>query len=95
MFDIQLILALVSFAVTVVLTLKHRSPRGLQLPPGPRPRLLIGNALDIPFSRQWLTFERWAREYGEYPTLHSLCISKATLQAKSSILVSLGSLSSY
>ncbi|KAI0669936.1 cytochrome P450 [Trametes maxima] len=40
-------------------------PRCLALPPGPRRTPILGNALDIPLSKQWLTFQRWAQEYGD------------------------------
>lgn len=39
-------------------------PRYLPLPPGPKPKPILGNALDIPLSKQWLTFQRWAADYG-------------------------------
>ncbi|KAF8880404.1 cytochrome P450 [Infundibulicybe gibba] len=34
------------------------------LPPGPKPKLLIGNALDIPTRAAWLTYTKWAETYG-------------------------------
>ncbi|GJJ11052.1 hypothetical protein Clacol_005283 [Clathrus columnatus] len=43
---------------------KTRIPRGLKRPPGPPGHLLIGNLLDLPRSKEWLTFDRWANEYG-------------------------------
>ena len=38
---------------------------GLQLPPGPPGKLLIGNTLDIPKNKEWETYYKWAKEYGE------------------------------
>ncbi|GJJ15722.1 hypothetical protein Clacol_010000 [Clathrus columnatus] len=35
------------------------------LPPGPPRRFLIGNLLDFPQNREWLTFNQWAKEYGD------------------------------
>ncbi|KAI0662789.1 cytochrome P450 [Cubamyces menziesii] len=35
------------------------------LTPGPKRRPILGNALDIPLSKQWLTFQRWAEEHGD------------------------------
>lgn len=36
------------------------------LPPGP-PRLpILGNALQMPTQREWLTFSEWAKKYGIY-----------------------------
>ncbi|KIJ31422.1 hypothetical protein M422DRAFT_128389, partial [Sphaerobolus stellatus SS14] len=34
-------------------------------PPGPPPKLLVGNALDMPKEREWETFGKWATEYGD------------------------------
>ncbi|GJJ11033.1 hypothetical protein Clacol_005264 [Clathrus columnatus] len=42
-----------------------RIPRGLKRPPGPLGHFLIGNLLDIPRSKEWLTFNRWANQYGD------------------------------
>ncbi|GJJ11066.1 hypothetical protein Clacol_005297 [Clathrus columnatus] len=42
-----------------------RIPRGLKRPPGPPGHFLIGNLLDIPKSKEWLTFDRWANQYGD------------------------------
>ncbi|GJJ11055.1 hypothetical protein Clacol_005286 [Clathrus columnatus] len=42
---------------------KTRIPRGLKRPPGPPGHFLIGNLL--PKSKEWLTFDRWANEYGD------------------------------
>ncbi|KIJ48711.1 hypothetical protein M422DRAFT_162333, partial [Sphaerobolus stellatus SS14] len=36
-----------------------------RLPPGPKGRLIIGNALDMPMSKEWETYSKWAKEYGE------------------------------
>lgn len=41
-------------------------PRCLPLPPGPKPIPILGNVLDIPLSKQWLTFQKLALEYGAY-----------------------------
>ncbi|KAF8880411.1 cytochrome P450 [Infundibulicybe gibba] len=38
---------------------RHRLP----LPPGPKPKPLIGNALDIPTQAGWLTYTEWAETY--------------------------------
>ncbi|KAJ6471942.1 putative monooxygenase [Mycena sanguinolenta] len=34
-------------------------------PPGPRRLPILGNALQIPATFQWLTFSKWAKEYGD------------------------------
>ncbi|KIJ25581.1 hypothetical protein M422DRAFT_193309 [Sphaerobolus stellatus SS14] len=41
------------------------STTGLRLPPGPPGKPIIGNALDMPTIREWETYARWAKEYGE------------------------------
>ncbi|KAJ6567314.1 putative monooxygenase [Mycena vulgaris] len=38
--------------------------RKKKMPPGPRRFPIFGNALQIPQTYQWLTFSRWAKEYG-------------------------------
>lgn len=39
---------------------KRRSP----LPPGPRGYPIIGNVLDMPTDRPWLTFTQWGEKWG-------------------------------
>ncbi|CAK5282095.1 unnamed protein product [Mycena citricolor] len=34
------------------------------LPPGPKKLLIIGNLLEIPSTRPWVMFAKWARDYG-------------------------------
>lgn len=36
-----------------------------RLPPGPRGWPLLGNALDMPRQKEWLTFTEWKRTYGQ------------------------------
>ncbi|TFY59478.1 hypothetical protein EVG20_g7775 [Dentipellis fragilis] len=43
-----------------VLTSRPSAP----LPPGPKGFPLIGNVLDMPTSHEWVTFTRWAKEFG-------------------------------
>ncbi|TFK48072.1 cytochrome P450 [Heliocybe sulcata] len=35
------------------------------LPPGPKGHVVIGNLLDLPAESQWLTLDRWFKDYGE------------------------------
>ncbi|KIJ23694.1 hypothetical protein M422DRAFT_195619, partial [Sphaerobolus stellatus SS14] len=37
----------------------------LRLPPGPRPKPIIGNLLDLPANHEWITYDQWARTYGD------------------------------
>lgn len=41
------------------------------LPPGPKPRWIVGNFRDMPKSSEWLTFTEWRKKYGEFFYLHS------------------------
>ena len=53
--------ALVSLAgLTAIVLLRKRSLS----PPGPRGWPVIGNALNLPSSKYWLTYDRWAKKYG-------------------------------
>ncbi|EKM55855.1 uncharacterized protein PHACADRAFT_209373 [Phanerochaete carnosa HHB-10118-sp] len=53
-------LALLVLSVALFLYLRRR-PRSL--PPGPRGLPVIGNARDVPKNFEWLTYDRWSREY--------------------------------
>ena len=37
---------------------------GLPLPPGPPPLPILGNLLDLPKDKPWLTYDAWAQKYG-------------------------------
>ncbi|TDL20292.1 hypothetical protein BD410DRAFT_375851 [Rickenella mellea] len=48
-----------------VLYLRNRFKHAYPLPPGP-PRLsIIGNFRDMPTKFQWLTYHKWAKQYGD------------------------------
>jgi len=38
---------------------------GLRLPPGPPRKPIIGNAMDMPTRCEWVTYNQWAKQYGE------------------------------
>ncbi|KAF9483933.1 cytochrome P450 [Pholiota conissans] len=42
-----------------------RSNKKLSLPPGPKGLPLVGNILDMPSEKEWLTFARWGELYGD------------------------------
>ena len=59
-----------SFAAIICLLLYLRSlfPRGryrLPLPPGPKPKPIIGNLIDLPKTSLWHTVSQWKKIYGE------------------------------
>ncbi|KIJ41822.1 hypothetical protein M422DRAFT_255142 [Sphaerobolus stellatus SS14] len=60
-------LLLLGVAVLVVhkLLARPRIPKGLRLPPGPPPKPIIGNALDMPKYLEWETYEKYTKQYGE------------------------------
>ncbi|KAF7346446.1 Cytochrome P450 [Mycena sanguinolenta] len=41
-----------------------RKPKAT-LPPGPKPKLLIGNLFDVPTQLAWLTYTKWRKQYGD------------------------------
>ncbi|EGN99391.1 hypothetical protein SERLA73DRAFT_108873 [Serpula lacrymans var. lacrymans S7.3] len=67
----------------------------LALPPGPKPLPLVGNVKDMPTSHEWVTYTKWAKQYGDVMHLSvfgqsiviisSLEASKALLDGKSAI----------
>jgi hypothetical protein len=53
-------------AVLVYAVLKRVTGRGsLSRPPGPKPLPIIGNLLDIPQKKSWLTYRQWHERYGD------------------------------
>ena len=44
---------------------RRANPAGLPYPPGPTPRPIIGNLLDMPLEYYWLTYAEWAKTYGD------------------------------
>lgn len=51
-------------AVTLVLLKKIFSKKSAPLPPGPPKLPVLENLLDMPASREWLTFGDWGEKYG-------------------------------
>ncbi|KIJ57025.1 hypothetical protein M422DRAFT_102712, partial [Sphaerobolus stellatus SS14] len=45
--------------------LNNRSVSRLPLPPGPKALPLLGNALDLPSTREYLKYAEWGKQYGD------------------------------
>ncbi|KZV82829.1 cytochrome P450 [Exidia glandulosa HHB12029] len=56
-------LALFGAAALVVARLTRRARR--PLPPGPKPRWIVGNLFDMPSDSPWMRFAEWSELYGE------------------------------
>ncbi|KAF8803765.1 cytochrome P450 [Phlegmacium glaucopus] len=53
------------FVALCILKAVFRSFRRTPLPPGPKGLPLVGNLLDMPVEREWLTFARWGEVWGD------------------------------
>ncbi|KAI0058231.1 cytochrome P450 [Artomyces pyxidatus] len=51
---------------------RRRRRKGLSYPPGPPPRPIIGNLLDVPTVDAWATYAGWEKKYGDIMSLHVL-----------------------
>ena len=61
-------LASVSFLYVICLTVlrgSRRNSKRLPYPPGPKGYPVIGNLLDAPTDKPWLTYDEWGKTYGE------------------------------
>ncbi|KAJ6508628.1 cytochrome P450 [Mycena sanguinolenta] len=44
---------------------RRKAASRLPLPPGPKPRFLVGNLFDIPTKSAWITYTEWGKQYGD------------------------------
>ncbi|KIJ52298.1 hypothetical protein M422DRAFT_156199 [Sphaerobolus stellatus SS14] len=68
-----LLLLPIALALVGVLVLKHCGRRKRTcLPPGPPPKVLIGNMFDFPTKQPWVTYTMWKERYGDVVYAHAL-----------------------
>lgn len=67
---------LIAIVLAAALYWKYNSRSArLKLPPGPPQWPIIGNLLDIPKEKEWITYREWGRKYGAYLLLITPCLS--------------------
>lgn len=59
--DIAIVLACLTFLWRIF----RRNNRNAPFPPGPKGLPVIGNLLDMPTEKEWLTFAKWGDKYGD------------------------------
>ncbi|KAK0479578.1 cytochrome P450 [Armillaria novae-zelandiae] len=62
---VALDIAIVLAGLVFVWRFFHISSRDATFPPGPRGIPLLGNLLDMPSEKEWLTFAQWGEKYGD------------------------------
>ncbi|KAI9444584.1 cytochrome P450 [Lactarius indigo] len=50
----------------------HRRRRGFPYPPGPPPKPIIGNLLDVPMLSPWVAYSKMSKKYGDVISLQAL-----------------------
>lgn len=68
-------LGLVAFLAWRLLSTSRPPSRHNPYPPGPPPKLIIGNLLDMPKAKEWIAYHEWAQGYGSSTPS---CISRNT-----------------
>jgi hypothetical protein len=49
---------------SLILYIMFRPLQTVPFPPGPKGTFLVGNALQMPKERHWLTYAEWAKKWG-------------------------------
>ena len=62
------LLAISGSILYLYLTSRPKSP----FPPGPKPLPLLGSVLDLPTSREYETYTRWGKEFGDVVHVNAL-----------------------
>ncbi len=62
-------LAISLFLYLLIVFRDHRRRGGLPYPPGPPPRPIIGNILDIPKDAPWIAYVNMSKKYGAHNNL--------------------------
>ncbi|KAI0058254.1 cytochrome P450 [Artomyces pyxidatus] len=75
--------ALVVFIYLALRLRGNRRQRGLPHPPGPQPRPVIGNLLDVPTVEPWVTYTQWEKKYGDIMSMQVLGTFIVILQSPS------------
>ena len=69
----QLALGLLVILSAIFLTRRVISKPLGPSPPGPKPRPIIGNLLDVPLAYPWRTYSRWTRSWGGLSNIGYVC----------------------
>jgi hypothetical protein len=64
--------AVVAVSLTYAALKRQAVRTRLPLPPGPKPLPIIGNLLDIPREKEWLTYLDWNKRYGDVVCVEAL-----------------------